>query len=56
VLQAVLELRRSYIKEVFVAQDTERLKDLMVENVISLDKDATMKQAADVFLRYGLTA
>ena len=44
------------IKEVFVAQDTERLKDLMVENVISLDKDATMKQAADMFLRYGFRA
>jgi CBS domain-containing protein len=44
------------IKEVFVAQDTERLKDLMVENVISLNKDATMKQAADMFLRYGFRA
>jgi Mg/Co/Ni transporter MgtE len=39
------------IKEVFVAQDTERLKDLMVENVIGLNQDATMKQAADMFLR-----
>jgi Mg/Co/Ni transporter MgtE len=44
------------IKEVFVAQDTERLKDLMVENVISLDKDSTMKRAADMFLRYGFRA
>jgi Mg/Co/Ni transporter MgtE len=44
------------IKEVFVAQDTERLKELMVENVISLDQDATMKQAADMFLRYGFRA
>jgi magnesium transporter len=44
------------IKEVFVAQDTERLQELMVENIISLDKDATMKQAADMFLRYGFRA
>jgi CBS domain-containing protein/sporulation protein YlmC with PRC-barrel domain len=44
------------IKEVFVAQDTERLKDLMAENVIGLNKDATMKQAADMFLRYGFRA
>jgi Mg/Co/Ni transporter MgtE len=44
------------IKEVFVAQDTERLKELMTENVISLHKDATMKQAADMFLRYGFRA
>jgi CBS domain-containing protein len=44
------------IKEVFVAQDTERLKELVVENVISLDQDATMKQAADMFLRYGFRA
>lgn len=44
------------IKEVFVAQDTEQLKDLMVENVISLNTDSTMKQAADMFLRYGFRA
>ena len=44
------------IKEVFMANDTERLKDLMVENVISLNKDSTMKQAADMFLRYGFRA
>jgi len=44
------------IREVFVAQDNELLKDLMTENVISLHKDATMKQAADMFLRYGFRA
>jgi len=44
------------MREVFVAQDSERLKDLMTENVISLRKDATMKQAADMFLRYGFRA
>jgi hypothetical protein len=41
-------LQRCDIREVFVAQDSERLKDLMTENVISLHKDATMKQAAEV--------
>jgi magnesium transporter len=44
------------IKEVFAAQDTERLKELMTENVIGLNKDATMKQAVDMFLRYGFRA
>jgi Mg/Co/Ni transporter MgtE len=44
------------IKEVFVARDTERLKELMTENVISLNKDSTMKHAADMFLRYGFRA
>jgi magnesium transporter len=43
----------SDLKDVFVAQDDERLKDLMTESIISLDKDATMKQAVDMFLRYG---
>jgi magnesium transporter len=44
------------IREVFAAQDTERLKELMTESVIGLNKDATMKQAADMFLRYGFRA
>jgi magnesium transporter len=44
------------IKEVFAAQDTERLKELMTENVIGLNKGATMKQAVDMFLRYGFRA
>jgi Mg/Co/Ni transporter MgtE len=44
------------IREVFVAQDTELLKNPMTENVISLHKNATMKQAVDMFLRYGLRA
>jgi magnesium transporter len=28
----------------------------MVENVIALNSDSTMKQAADMFLRYGFRA
>ena len=44
------------IRTAFVAQDTERLKDLMTENVIRLRKDSTMKEATDMFLRYGFRA
>lgn len=44
------------IREVFVAQDTALLKDLMTENVISLHRDATMKEAEAMFLRYGFRA
>jgi magnesium transporter len=44
------------IKDVFAAQDHELLKDLMVENVISLNASGTMKEAADMFLRYGFRA
>jgi Mg/Co/Ni transporter MgtE len=44
------------IRDVFAAQDHELLKDLMVENVISLNASGTMKQAADMFLRYGFRA
>ncbi len=43
----------SDLKDVFAAQDGQRLKDLMTESIISLGKDATMKQAADMFIRYG---
>jgi CBS domain-containing protein len=44
------------IRDVFIAEDTERLKDLMTEHVISLHKDATMKEAVNMFLRYGFRA
>jgi magnesium transporter len=44
------------IMDLFAAQDHELLKDLMVENVISLNADSTMKEAADMFLRYGFRA
>jgi magnesium transporter len=43
------------IKELFMAED-ESLSDLMVENVISLNPQSTMKQAADAFIRYGFRA
>lgn len=44
------------IKELLMAEPTTMLKDLMVENVISLKCDSTMKEAASTFLRYGFRA
>ncbi len=44
------------IKELLIAEPASRLKDLMVENVISLKCDCTMKEAATAFLRYGFRA
>jgi CBS domain-containing protein len=44
------------IRDMFAAADSSLLKDLMVESVISLPADATMKQASDMFLRYGFRA
>lgn len=44
------------IRDMFAAEDDVALKDLMVENVISLSADGTMKQASDMFLRYGFRA
>jgi Mg/Co/Ni transporter MgtE len=44
------------IKELFMAEDDVLLSNLMVENVISLNPDSTMKQAADAFIRYGFRA
>lgn len=44
------------IKQLFMADDEELLKDLMVERVISLNPQSTMKQAADAFIRYGFRA
>lgn len=44
------------IKQLFMAEDEELLKDLMVESIISLTPQSTMKQAADAFIRYGFRA
>ena len=44
------------IRDMFAAEDERLLKDLMVESVISLPASGTMKQAADMFLRYGFRA
>ncbi len=44
------------IKELLMADFTTKLSELMVENVISLKCDSTMKEAAATFLRYGFRA
>ncbi|MGA2753440.1 MAG: CBS domain-containing protein [Terracidiphilus sp.] len=44
------------IKELLMADLTSKLSELMVENVISLKSDSTMKEAAAAFLRYGFRA
>ena len=44
------------IKQLFMAEDDDLLENLMVEHVISLNPDSTMKQAADAFIRYGFRA
>ena len=44
------------IKDLFMAGDNERLRDLMVENVITLNPGSTMKEAVDMFNRYHFEA
>lgn len=44
------------IKELLIAEPTSRVRDVMVENVITLKSDSTMKEAAAAFLRYGFRA
>jgi Mg/Co/Ni transporter MgtE len=44
------------IKELLMAEPTGKLNDFMVENVISLKSDCTMREAAAAFLRYGFRA
>jgi CBS domain-containing protein len=44
------------IKELLIAEPASKLQDVMVENVISLKCESTMKEAATAFLRYGFRA
>ena len=44
------------IKDGFRRSGYEGLMDLRIENVIRLPRDSTMKQATDMFLRYGFRA
>ena len=44
------------LKGLFMAGDNELLRDLMVENVITLTPASTMKEALDLFTRYGFRA
>ena len=44
------------IKEMLQANDESLLKDIMTENVISLDEDSNLKEGTAMFTRYGLMA
>jgi CBS domain-containing protein/sporulation protein YlmC with PRC-barrel domain len=44
------------IKELLQADEKARLKDVMVDNIIALDHDSTLRQAAELFARYGFRA
>jgi CBS domain-containing protein len=44
------------IKDLFMAGDNELLRDLMVDNVITLNPGSTMKEALDLFTRYNFKA
>jgi magnesium transporter len=44
------------IKELVQADEKTLLKDVMVENVISLDADSTLKEASLMFARYDFRA
>jgi magnesium transporter len=44
------------IKELLVSRDEQQLKDIITEDVITLDPDSTMKKASDLFERYGFRA
>jgi magnesium transporter len=44
------------IKEMLQAEDDAKLKDVMVESVISLDSESTLREASDMFTRYGFRA
>jgi magnesium transporter len=44
------------IKQLFMAEDDVLLGNLMVEKVISLNPESTMKEAGDAFIRYGFRA
>jgi CBS domain-containing protein len=42
--------------DLFMAEDNELLRDLMVDNVITLNPGSTMKEALDLFTRYDFKA
>ena len=44
------------IKELLIAEDSAILKDIMITNVISLTSESTLKQASEMFARYGFRA
>ena len=51
ILEGVLDL-----KELLTAEDGVKLKDIMSASVVSLTQESTMKDAGEMFNRYGLSA
>lgn len=51
ILEGVLDL-----KELLTAEDGVKLKDIMSASVVSLTQESTMKDAGEMFSRYGLSA
>ena len=41
------------LKEILKSNDEEMLEDVMVDNVISLSPESTLKEAKLMFIRYG---
>jgi len=44
------------IKELLQASDEAFLKDLMIDNVVSLNPESTLKEASEMFAKYGFRA
>jgi Mg/Co/Ni transporter MgtE len=44
------------LKELLMAEEEVVLKDIMTTKVISLNTDSTLKQASEMFARYGFRA
>lgn len=44
------------IKELLLADDRAPLKDVMVDNIVTLDHDSPLKKAAELFTRYNFRA
>ena len=44
------------IKEILMSDEKSFLRDIMVDNVISLKSDSTLKEASSFFKRYGFRA
>ena len=44
------------IRELLQAEPTEKLEDIMVTNIVSLDENATVAEASKLFARYSFRA
>jgi magnesium transporter len=44
------------IAELLMAKDNDLLNDIMTDNIISLNPYSTLKEASELFTRYGLRA